>query len=761
MNQRNRENRLLVAIILFIIVGLFGRQNFSAAQVPFDLKGHLFALKRSKPDTNRILLLHDIGKFYVFKSGDFKDDIDSAIYFFQEALRVSDTLSTPNLVRRFRNESLCRLGETYFQQGDTAKANECFRRVIIDYQKVGDVGREARTWLRYGRKIMLDNQPEVIAYFETSLRLYRKIKDKGHEVEALYSIAKVHLNQGKLDLAEEELLRAQHICDSVGFNNDRHVFVNYLFGEQKRYKGDFEGAIACTLKAIRTREALGSKSSFSLEQLYHSLASLYKELGQTDKSIEWYRKSIDGLKKLPIEELATFRMYQDAGSLSEELIKQGRATDALTSLLDLIREKAPGTDIERGSAAQALGLCYAALHNDDLAEKEYRAMIGHYSRGNYFGLDTRKEEIMAQANYDICKFYIDRKRYDKAAAYLPRIANVTPGIFTLTQQRDRHLMMYMADSAAGNYLAAMQHFRAQNILNDSIFNIAKSKQIAELQIQYETEKKEQDLKLLQTETDFQKGRLKLTIGSIVLLIITLAFLYGRYLMKQKSNRKLQLQQEEINRKNESLENMVLEKEWLLKEIHHRVKNNLQMVTSLLETQSDYLQNEAARAAIRASKHRMQAISLLHQKLYKSENVSEINAAVYVAELTEYLRDSFDTEHRIRFNLDVQPIMVDISLAIPVGLILNEAITNSIKYAFPIKADGVITIALAKNATGHLVLTIADNGIGLPDGFDVAAQHSLGMNLITTLCEQMEGVLDIQGRGGTRIQITMAMSGVLV
>jgi len=106
-------------------------------------------------------------------------------------------------------------------------------------------------------------------------------------------------------------------------------------------------------------------------------------------------------------------------------------------------------------------------------------------------------------------------------------------------------------------------------------------------------------------------------------------------------------------------------------------------------------------------------------------------------------------------------MVDISLAIPVGLILNEAITNSSSYAFPIKADGVITIALAKNATGHLVLTIADNGIGLPDGFDVAAQHSLGMNLITTLCEQMEGVLDIQGREGTRVQITMAMSGVLV
>ena len=131
--------------------------------------------------------------------------------------------------------------------------------------------------------------------------------------------------------------------------------------------------------------------------------------------------------------------------------------------------------------------------------------------------------------------------------------------------------------------------------------------------------------------------------------------------------------------------LLKDKEWLIKEVHHRVKNNLQMVISLLNSQSIYLNDEAAVVAIQESQRRMHAMSLIHQKLYQSENVGVIDMRAYINEFISYLKDIFETGSSIRFEQDVDPIKLDVGQAVPVGLILNEVITNSIKYAFvPIK-----------------------------------------------------------------------------
>src|SRR5262249_22759774 len=138
----------------------------------------------------------------------------------------------------------------------------------------------------------------------------------------------------------------------------------------------------------------------------------------------------------------------------------------------------------------------------------------------------------------------------------------------------------------------------------------------------------------------------------------------------------------VTQKNEQLQYLLKEKEWLVREIHHRVKNNLQIVMSLLNSQSAYIDNEPALTAIHDSQHRVQAMSLIHQKLYNSENLSSIEMSNYIRELAYNLRDSFNAGKHIRFNFNIESIEMDVSQAVPVGLILNEAITNSIKYAFP-------------------------------------------------------------------------------
>ena len=275
----------------------------------------------------------------------------------------------------------------------------------------------------------------------------------------------------------------------------------------------------------------------------------------------------------------------------------------------------------------------------------------------------------------------------------------------------------------------------------------------ELQIIYETEKKDKDFKILKGKENLAKVQLQqikisrnwMIAGASMLLIIA-ALLYRQTIFRKRNNKI-------IKNKNEKLEHLLTEKEWLLREIHHRVKNNLQIVISLLNSQSTYIENDAALTAIHDSQHRVHAMSLIHQKLYGSENVSSIDMVVYIRELVSYLRESFNTGQRIRFEMNIEPIELDVSQAVPLGLILNEAITNSIKYAFPDNKNGEIIISLSGTAPNHYLLSISDNGIGMPYHFKNKKPGSLGMSLIAGLSEDLEGNISIENNNGTTIKIS--------
>jgi two-component sensor histidine kinase len=216
---------------------------------------------------------------------------------------------------------------------------------------------------------------------------------------------------------------------------------------------------------------------------------------------------------------------------------------------------------------------------------------------------------------------------------------------------------------------------------------------------------------------------------------------------------LQASQEKIEKQNISLQHLVSEKEWLLKEIHHRVKNNLHTISGLLDTQSGYLQTEEALSAISDSQHRVQAMSLLHQKLFYSESLSVVEMWAYIHELVGYLEHSFGTQQTVRFNLDIDNLLLGLSHALPIGLILNEAITNAIKYAFPDKKAGTITVRLKQGSANQCFLLIADNGKGLPADFDSRQSHSMGMNLMRGLSEDMNGRFSIRQHEGTEITVS--------
>jgi len=228
-------------------------------------------------------------------------------------------------------------------------------------------------------------------------------------------------------------------------------------------------------------------------------------------------------------------------------------------------------------------------------------------------------------------------------------------------------------------------------------------------------------------------------------LIAAGLLYRSYRSKQAANKR-------IREQNKELSQLLGEKEWLLKEVHHRVKNNLHTVLSLLESQSRHLKNDAL-AAIRESRNRVYTMSLIHKKLYQGDDVAAINMKDYLEELQIYLSESISRERPVRFTLDVASFDLDVSQAVPVGLIVNEAVTNALKYAFPPShPNPVIHIQFDMNKQQQAMLTIADNGIGLPNNRKQTPPDGLGLKLIRGLADDLEGSLLMETNQGTRLTL---------
>ncbi|QDZ41051.1 PAS domain-containing protein [Euhalothece natronophila Z-M001] len=205
-----------------------------------------------------------------------------------------------------------------------------------------------------------------------------------------------------------------------------------------------------------------------------------------------------------------------------------------------------------------------------------------------------------------------------------------------------------------------------------------------------------------------------------------------------------------------LENSLQEKEMLLKEIHHRVKNNLLVVSNLLEFQSDYTDNPQVLSILEDSQNRVQSMALIHEKLYRSTGLNKIDFGEYLEALLENLFESYNiTESRISLETEVDLIFLNIETANPCGLIVNELISNAFKHAFPDNRKGKIWLYLSQDSEKEVTLIVKDNGVGIPEELDITKLDSLGMELISTLTQQIKGNLEIKQDNGTTFILTFS------
>lgn len=251
-------------------------------------------------------------------------------------------------------------------------------------------------------------------------------------------------------------------------------------------------------------------------------------------------------------------------------------------------------------------------------------------------------------------------------------------------------------------------------------------------------------------------------GVVVLLVaIFLGYLQQNRMVKRKTadlRRELferQMAEKELLASDQQLRQSLAEKESLLKEIHHRVKNNLQIVSSLLYLQEDYMQDAKGVEILRESQNRVKSMALIHEQLYGTADLAKIDFGRYIQGLTANLFDAYGIDPaRIRLNVRADDIALGVDMAVPCGLIINELVSNALKHAFLPDAGGTIDIVIRTLDTGRMEIVVADDGTGFAESPGDAEKKSLGLRLIDTLTTQLDGTLAIKTENGTRFSITL-------
>lgn len=530
-------------------------------------------------------------------------------------------------------------------------------------------------------------------------------------------LSKAYNMKRDCDAIQRSYQRAQDLFTTLG---DERGLAEVLYQEGYWYycNGDFETALDLTLKGLDAMESLADIRGVALGNL--RLARIYHFTYKLRNSAEAGELAGKGF-----EQVGDFVNAADAWSFAGHAhrVKKNHERAAISFKKSLELAK-------KSKVRGVLGMAYndlAAFHKD----------THKYDSGEFYFLKsleivnpTDERQIMV-VKIGLCQNYLGAGEYEKCIAVAEQALTTVlknEDIFYLSE-----LPEYLAKAyeGLGQYDSAYKYMKLNSMYSDSLFTSNQTQALEDMRVKYETEKKEEQL------ANQERNNLFIIAICLVLLIL-LAVLLLFYKKRQEKNTKLTQLNQELDKKNQ-------QNELLLKEIHHRVKNNLEMVKSLISLQSAQLPDSKTRDAMIASQNRVQSMGIIHQKLYQGDNLGSIEMKDYFINLGEGILDSFNAEEKVKIECVMDDLELDIDTAVPLGLIVNELLTNAIKYAFP-KVDGVVQVSLKKEQD-TLVLEVADNGIGKSNE-QPAQGTGFGTQLVQLLTVQLNGEMKEEVDQGT-------------
>jgi len=726
-------------------------QPVLAQEQPERPVGELWSLlSKSRQDTLRVDLLLQLSDHYFPTPGRNVFDLDSSMGYARSAEAFSAKLG----YQRGLGDSYEQISKILHIRQD-ADSGKYYANKAIGIFKANNYLIElgyAYYDLSGYYTIYDSDMDKRIRLVEQSLAEFQQARNRRKEADVLKELGDLRSMISDNSRALSDLTQAVQIYQSIGYP---HIEGAYdLMGSILADEGDFEQGLKYGLLAVDVVEQL-KDSTPQMCTIYNRVGMTYERMGKWQPAYDYYQKSL----AVAVKCKDTPSIIILTSNISQVLVSLNKPHQALALLQGLSRYPTKDPDQRILIAVRFLN-AYNWL-NQGYKGRPYCDQLVKYSEG--MGKDN---VTLASVYTAIIRYYLATRQTAPARKYILLFHELTTRLRLPRLESRAQLLWFKLDSMENNYRSAFIHYQRYKALDDSILNEKSKRQVRRLELEFETEKKDKDIalkqgsiELLTNQARLQQNQLKqatftrnVTLAGLALLLGLIVLLFNYSRSRMRTNRKLQDQQKEIQKTNVSLQHLVKEKDWLVKEIHHRVKNNFHIVNGLLSTQTAYLKNEEAINAVGESQHRVQAMSLIHQKLYQSENFSVIDISDYIHELVDYLGDSFNIRDTIQFKLGIESVKLDLSRCIPLGLILNEAITNAIKYAFGREQKGVISISLTQESPGQLLVVVADNGAGLPSDFTIATHGSMGMTLMQGLSEDMEGTFSITSHNGTEIRI---------
>jgi two-component sensor histidine kinase len=723
---------ILVSGLLLAMAPAWGQRIF---RPQFDSMAR--CIDPAKKDTQQLFTLLRMAEFHIGMTGEFKWDLDSA----RECIGRARAVNA--VVRSRVADGYILLVESLLsreEHGNTAASKKANQQAVEILQGCHNPLFLGKAWMALSAYEDYRNEAELpvkIRLLEKALPCLDQAGAIHLQGDCFEQLADLYMNQGNYRKAEEYGLMAIARFQLIGYRNLQGPCI--ILANAYSSEFDYASAVKYALLAQSAlRDTHDSTPQFC--QVYNIIGLLFVRMEEADKSIPYYEAAL-GWARMH-NDLSNLYVVEDNLEGAYLRCNQARKAVALAESVGKAYHIPKDT-----SQALLFFKNYVLAYSHDLQFDKAKIWCDRMWKMSSGRFDDRFVIVFTTLRY----YYLSHQ-YDAASALIPEFRGLMKQVTDSNYLSGCYRWLFKLDTGRHQYAEAVQDLLNSDRLKDSLFNITKTRQIERLQLDYATAEKESSIKLLQKEAEIQKKDIAHSNQTRNYSIAGAAFLivagFGRYRLKQRQNRQLEERQREISAKNEQLEKLLRENEWLLREVHHRVKNNLQIVTSLLGSQSARLRDEAASNAVLESQHRIESMALIHQKLYKSDNVSAVDMEDYVGDMVEYLRDSVKQGQAIVFDAGVEPITLDVGQAVPLGLILNEVITNSIKYAFPGGAAGRISVVFSRRPGGLLCLRISDDGVGLPDDLDPLCSAGFGMRLIRGLAEDLEAVVEVVKGGGT-------------
>lgn len=544
--------------------------------------------------------------------------------------------------------------------------------------------------------------------------------------------------------------------------------INYIYAASHRWQGNYATALDYYQKNYQYFNSVGDKRNIARSGT--KIGTLNTFLGNNViaqryllESAEIYNNEVGMSKEKAGINSRLAGLYLNLGQIEKGKDRFIQALEAYTIIQD---------SAGMASTNANLGYVYSELGDLEKAEAHLlaqkvlnkvfptaREMGFHH---DFMGLlrqkqgrleDAYQEHLTAlkireglSSTYNLCEsrlhtgeVLIKLKRYGEAISHLEEVLTYEEHN-SLNQESEAHRLLSLAYEKKADLAQSLVHYKDYKAISDSIYNAESIQVIADKDAQYQKKEQDAEIRILNQENEIarQKANRSLLIiyGSLTGLVIfsLLSFFIYRLYMS-------------VKRQKDVIASALDEKETLLKEIHHRVKNNLQVISSLLSLQSRYIEDSTAQEAVNEGKNRVKSMALIHQKLYQQDNLMGVDVLDYIQNLTTTLKSTYGIdEGKVDVKYDIQQLNFDVDTIIPIGLILNELISNAFKHAFREGRSGELNIRLKETESDMLELVVKDNGVGSKK--QISLTDSFGMRMISSLAQKLEAEVDFDFTQGT-------------